>query len=103
MKAAVEGSLKRLGTDHIDLYYQHRVDRGTPIEETAGAVAELIDEGKVLHFGLSEAVPTPSAALTPYSRSPPCKPSTPYGAATSRPRSFRCCVNSASGWSRTPR
>lgn len=55
VKTAVEGSLKRLGTDHIDLYYQHRVDPNTPIEETAGAVAELIAEGKVLHFGLSEA------------------------------------------------
>jgi aryl-alcohol dehydrogenase-like predicted oxidoreductase len=57
VKAAVEGSLKRLGTDHIDLYYQHRIDRNTPIEETAGAVADLIAEGKVLHFGLSEAGP----------------------------------------------
>ena len=57
VKAAVEGSLKRLGTDRIDLYYQHRVDRATPIEETAGAVAELVTEGKVLHFGLSEASP----------------------------------------------
>jgi len=57
VKAAVEGSLKRLGTDHIDLYYQHRIDRNTPIEETAGAVADLITEGKVLHFGLSEASP----------------------------------------------
>ncbi|MBD8518415.1 aldo/keto reductase [Plantibacter sp. CFBP 8804] len=55
VRAAVEGSLRRLGTDHIDLYYQHRVDQHTPIEETAGAVAELIAEGKVLHFGLSEA------------------------------------------------
>ncbi|MDF2443796.1 MAG: hypothetical protein JWR01_1999 [Subtercola sp.] len=57
IRTAVEGSLKRLGTDHIDLYYQHRVDRNTAIEETAGAVAELIAEGKVLHFGLSEASP----------------------------------------------
>jgi len=57
VKAAVEGSLTRLGTDHIDLYYQHRVDRSTPIEETAGAVRDLIAEGKVLHFGLSEASP----------------------------------------------
>jgi aryl-alcohol dehydrogenase-like predicted oxidoreductase len=57
VKAAVEGSLKRLGTDHIDLYYQHRVDPRTPIEETAQAVADLIAEGKVLHFGLSEASP----------------------------------------------
>jgi aryl-alcohol dehydrogenase-like predicted oxidoreductase len=58
VRTAVEGSLKRLGTDHIDLYYQHRVDPNTPIEETAGAVAELIAEGKVLHFGLSEASAT---------------------------------------------
>src|SRR4051794_627295 len=57
IRAAVEGSLRRLDTDHIDLYYQHRVDPGTPIEETAGAVAELIAEGKVRHFGLSEAAP----------------------------------------------
>jgi aryl-alcohol dehydrogenase-like predicted oxidoreductase len=55
IRAAVEGSLKRLGTDHIDLYYQHRVDPSTPIEESAGAVAELVSAGKVLHFGLSEA------------------------------------------------
>lgn len=57
VKAAVDGSLRRLGIDHIDLYYQHRVDKTTPIEETAGAVADLIAEGKVLHFGLSEASP----------------------------------------------
>ncbi len=57
IKTAVEGSLTRLGTDHIDIYYQHRVDPGTPIEETAGAVADLIAEGKVLHLGLSEASP----------------------------------------------
>ncbi|MFF3494402.1 aldo/keto reductase [Streptomyces sp. NPDC002795] len=57
IRTAVEGSLKRLGTDHIDLYYQHRVDPDTPIEETAGAVAELIAEGKVRAFGLSEAGP----------------------------------------------
>ncbi|MCU1388873.1 MAG: aldo/keto reductase [Ilumatobacteraceae bacterium] len=57
VKAAVEGSLRRLGTDHIDLYYQHRVDPNTPIEETAGAVAELIADGKVVHFGLCEASP----------------------------------------------
>ena len=57
IRTAVEGSLKRLGTDHIDLYYQHRVDPDTPIEETAGAVKELIDQGKVRAFGLSEAGP----------------------------------------------
>jgi aryl-alcohol dehydrogenase-like predicted oxidoreductase len=57
IRTAVEGSLQRLGTDHIDLYYQHRVDPNIPIEETAGAVADLITEGKVRHFGLSEASP----------------------------------------------
>ncbi|MFF1839085.1 aldo/keto reductase [Streptomyces sp. NPDC058231] len=57
VRAAVEGSLKRLGTDHIDLYYQHRVDPGTPIEETVGALAELVAEGKIRHIGLSEAGP----------------------------------------------
>jgi aryl-alcohol dehydrogenase-like predicted oxidoreductase len=57
IRTAVEGSLKRLGTDRIDLYYQHRVDPGTPIEETVGALAELVAEGKVLHIGLSEAGP----------------------------------------------
>ncbi|GAA0997413.1 aldo/keto reductase [Acrocarpospora macrocephala] len=57
VRAAVEGSLKRLGTDHIDLYYQHRVDPNTSIEETIGALADLVVEGKVLHIGLSEASP----------------------------------------------
>jgi aryl-alcohol dehydrogenase-like predicted oxidoreductase len=57
IRAAVEGSLRRLDTDYIDLYYQHRVDPKTPIEETAGAVSDLIAEGKVRHFGLSEAAP----------------------------------------------
>ena len=57
IRTAVEGSLKRLGTDRIDLYYQHRVDPNTPIEDTVGALAELVTEGKVLHIGLSEAGP----------------------------------------------
>jgi aryl-alcohol dehydrogenase-like predicted oxidoreductase len=57
VRAAVEGSLKRLGTDRIDLYYQHRVDPHTSIEDTVGALAELVTEGKVLHIGLSEAGP----------------------------------------------
>ena len=55
IRRVVEGSLKRLGTDRIDLYYQHRVDPNVPIEDVAGTVKELIGEGKVLHFGLSEA------------------------------------------------
>src|ERR1700758_4109575 len=54
VKQACEASLKRLGVDHIDLYYQHRVDPDTPIEETVTAMAELIKEGKVRHLGLSE-------------------------------------------------
>lgn len=56
-KRAVEGSLKRLGIDHIDLYYQHRVDPKTPIEDTVGALADLVKEGKIRHIGLSEAGP----------------------------------------------
>ncbi len=55
VRAACEASLKRLGTDYIDLYYQHRVDLETPIEETVGAMAELVKEGKVRYLGLSEA------------------------------------------------
>jgi aryl-alcohol dehydrogenase-like predicted oxidoreductase len=55
IRTAVEGSLKRLGTDHIDLYYQHRVDPNTPIEDTVGALADLVVQGKVRHIGLSEA------------------------------------------------
>jgi aryl-alcohol dehydrogenase-like predicted oxidoreductase len=59
VRQACEGSLKRLGVDTIDLYYQHRVDRSTPIEDTVGAMAELVREGKVRYIGLSEAsVPT---------------------------------------------
>ncbi|MET4780151.1 aldo/keto reductase [Glaciihabitans sp. UYNi722] len=57
VRLSVEGSLSRLNTDHIDLYYQHRMDPGTPIEETVGALAELITEGKILGYGLSEAGP----------------------------------------------
>src|SRR5829696_2503339 len=57
IRTAVEGSLQRLGTDRIDLYYQHRVDPNTPIEDTVGALAELVTEGKIRHIGLSEAGP----------------------------------------------
>ncbi|OBI36001.1 aldo/keto reductase [Mycobacterium sp. E1386] len=54
IRIAVDGSLQRLGTDHIDLFYQHRLDRETPIEDTVGALAELVDAGKIGHIGLSE-------------------------------------------------
>jgi aryl-alcohol dehydrogenase-like predicted oxidoreductase len=57
VRQACDASLKRLGVEHIDLYYQHRVDRQTPIEETVGAMAELVSAGKVRHLGLSEAAP----------------------------------------------
>ena len=55
VRTSIDGSLERLGTDHVDLYYQHRVDPNTPIEETVGAMAELVQAGKVRHIGLSEA------------------------------------------------
>jgi aryl-alcohol dehydrogenase-like predicted oxidoreductase len=55
VRSACDASLSRLGTDHIDLYYQHRVDPGVPIEDTVGAMAELVQAGKVRHLGLSEA------------------------------------------------
>jgi aryl-alcohol dehydrogenase-like predicted oxidoreductase len=54
IRTSVEGSLRRLDTDHIDLYYQHRVDPDTPIEDTMGALADLVTEGKIRHIGLSE-------------------------------------------------
>jgi len=57
IRTALDGSLSRLGVDHIDLYYQHRVDPKVPIEDTVGALAELVAEGKVRHIGLSEAGP----------------------------------------------
>jgi len=57
VRSSIEGSLERLGTDYVDLYYQHRVDPNVKIEETVGAMAELVQQGKVRHIGLSEAAP----------------------------------------------
>ncbi|GHS86149.1 oxidoreductase [Actinomycetota bacterium] len=57
VRASVDGSLQRLGVDHVDLYYQHRIDPDTPVEETVGALAELVQAGKIRHIGLSEASP----------------------------------------------
>jgi aryl-alcohol dehydrogenase-like predicted oxidoreductase len=57
VREAIDASLQRLGVDHVDLYYQHRVDKTVPIEETVGAMAELVQQGKVRHLGLSEASP----------------------------------------------
>jgi diketogulonate reductase-like aldo/keto reductase len=97
IRAAVEASLKRLDTDRIDLYYQHRVDPNTPIEDTVGALAELVAAGKVRHIGLSEAGPDtirrahavqPVTALqSEYS----CGPATP------KPGCCRCYASSRSG------
>ena len=74
-----EGSLKRLKVDAIDLFYQHRVDPDVPIEDVAGAVKDLIRQGKVKHFGLSEAGARRSVARTPFSRSPPSRANTRCG------------------------
>src|SRR5213075_2412176 len=57
VRSSCEGSLRRLGVETIDLYYQHRVDPNTPIEETVGAMAQLVKEGKIRYIGLSEASP----------------------------------------------
>ncbi len=57
VRASIDGSLQRLGVDHVDLYYQHRIDPDTPVEETVGALAELVQAGKIRHIGLSEASP----------------------------------------------
>jgi aryl-alcohol dehydrogenase-like predicted oxidoreductase len=65
IRTAAEGSLRRLGTDHIDLYYQHRVDPSTPIEDTIGALAELVAEGKVRTSACPRPGPPRSAAPTP--------------------------------------
>ena len=67
IRATVDDSLRRLATERIDLLYQHRVDPAVPIEDVAGTVKDLIDAGKVAHFGLSEAGSTSSAAPTPSS------------------------------------
>ena len=104
VRAACDASLQRLGVDHIDLYYQHRVDRTVPIEETVGAMAELVAAGKVRHLGLSEAVAGDHPARArhaPDHRA--ADASTRCSPATSRTRSCRRCASSASAWSPTRR
>lgn len=66
IREAVEGSLRRLRTDHIDLYYQHRADPEVPIEDVAGTLADLISEGKILHTGFPKCRLRPSVAPMPY-------------------------------------
>jgi aryl-alcohol dehydrogenase-like predicted oxidoreductase len=98
VRSSVESSLRRLGVDHIDLYYQHRVDPDTPIEETVGAMAELVAEGKVGALGLSE------AAAETIRRAHAVHPiAAVRGRATSRRRSCRRSRSSASASSRTRR
>src|SRR4029453_1867821 len=71
VQRACDASLERLGVDHIDLYYQHRVDVRTPIEETVEAMAELVRAGKVRHLGLSEAAPATIPRAHPVHPIPP--------------------------------
>jgi aryl-alcohol dehydrogenase-like predicted oxidoreductase len=88
IKAVAEASLERLRTDYIDLLYQHRVDPNVPIEDVAGAVKELIREGKVKHFGLSEASARTIRRALSSSRWPLCRVNTRCGRAT---RKRKCC------------
>jgi aryl-alcohol dehydrogenase-like predicted oxidoreductase len=76
IRKVVEESLKRLKTDRIDLYYQHRVDLTVPIEDVAGTIKDLIQAGKVLHFGLSSRVRKPFAVHMRFNRSQPSRPNT---------------------------
>jgi aryl-alcohol dehydrogenase-like predicted oxidoreductase len=103
IKKVAEASLKRLNIDTIDLFYQHRVDPNVPIEDVAGAVKELIQQGKVKHFGLSEAGAQTIRRATPFSPSLLCKASTPFGGASPKRKSSRRWKSWASAWSRTAR
>jgi aryl-alcohol dehydrogenase-like predicted oxidoreductase len=87
IKAATEGMLKRLRTDYVDLLYQHRVDPSVPMADVAGAVKDLIAQGKVRHFGLSEAGVRSIAKRTQFSRSVPCRVSIRCGHASLMPKS----------------
>ncbi|MEH2549277.1 aryl-alcohol dehydrogenase-like predicted oxidoreductase [Bradyrhizobium sp. AZCC 2262] len=94
IKRVTDAMLRRLGTSHIDLLYQHRVDPNVPIEDVAGAVKDLIVAGKVRHFGLSEAAADTIRRAMPSSLSPRSKANTHCGPAT---QSRRCCL-SARNW-----
>ena len=103
VRSACDASLQRLGVDHIDLYYQHRVDKSVPIEETVGAMAELVAAGKVRHLGLSEASPATIRRAHATHRSRRCRPSTPCSPASWRTRSSRSSASWASAWCPTHR
>ena len=103
IRQAVDDSLRRLGTDYIDLYYMHRRDPDVPIEETVGAMAELVQAGKVRHLGLSEVSAETLRAAPRCTRSPRCRASGRCSRAGSRRRSCRPRASSASAWCRTRR
>src|ERR1035438_5306445 len=89
VRACCDGSLRRLGVDHIDLYYQHRVDKTVPIEETVGAMAGLVETGKVRYLGSPRPPPRRPAGPTPSIRSLPFRVSTRCGRGTPRTKFFR--------------
>ena len=103
VRPSCEASLGRLGVDVIDLYYLHRVDPNTPIEDTVGAMAELVREGKVRFLGLSEAGPERFAGRTEPTGSRRCKVNTPSGPASPRLRCFPHVVSWESGSSPSAR
>ena len=104
VREACDASLRRLGIEHIDLYYQHRVDKATPIEDTVGAMAELVRAGKVRYLGLSEAAPATirrAHAVHPDHRA--ADRVLAVGARSRRTRSCRPCASWASASSPTAR
>ena len=104
VRKAAEASLQRLGIETIDLYYQHRVDPNTPIEDTVGAMAELVKEGKVRFLGLSEARPDdPATRRNACIPSPRCRPSIRCGRAIPRRRFWPPAASWASASSPTAR
>ena len=96
IKEVAEASLKRLKTDVIDLFYQHRVDPNIPIEDVGGAVKDLIQQGKVKHFGLSEAGVQIIVALMRFSRSLHSRANTRFGGESRKRKSYRRSKNSES-------
>ena len=103
IRAVAEAALKRLNTEVIDLFYQHRVDPTVPIEDVAGTVKDLIQEGKVKHFGMSEAGAAPFVARMRCSRSQHCRANIHCGGESRRRRFFQRWRNSASGSCRLAR
>jgi aryl-alcohol dehydrogenase-like predicted oxidoreductase len=101
VRAACDASLRRLGVERIDLYYAHRVDPRVPIEETVGAMAELVRAGKVAYLGLCEASAEAVRRAQAVHPIDALQSSTRCGAATSRARSFPSCASSASALCRS--